>query len=130
VLDRFGALGKPIHISAMGVPSGVTPDALASLGGGPQRAVAGGTWHKPWDEVIQSDWVDQVCRIAIGKPFVTSISWRDYSDHQPHAIPHGGLLRRDTHPKIAFQRLLGLRKEIWPEAHGGEAESNVVWPDA
>jgi hypothetical protein len=117
MLDRFGALGKPLHITAMGVPSGVGPDPTATVGKEGPKAGSGGIWHKPWDETVQSDWVDEVCRIAISKPFITSISWRDYSDHQAHYIPHGGLLRRDTHPKTAFQRLVSLRKEIWPELH-------------
>ena len=91
----------------------------------------GGVWHKPWDEVTQSEWVDDLFRIAISKPFVTAVSWRDFSDHQPHHLPHGGLLRKDVHPKIAYQRLEALKQEIWPHAPvQPEEDTNVLWPEA
>ncbi len=129
MLDHFGSLGKPVHVTAVGVPSAMTPDPEAAIGGVNHKAGAGGVWHKLWDESVQSDWVDEFYRIAIGKPFVTAISWRDFSDHQPHYFPHGGLLRKDLHPKIAYHRLAGLRQEIWPQAGGGQGPSNVLWPE-
>jgi hypothetical protein len=130
LLDRFGALGKNVHITAVGVPSACTPDMSAAGVGGPShKQGAGGVWHTPWDEAVQSDWLDQFYRIAISKPFISAVSWRDFSDHQPHFLPHGGLLRKDQHPKISYQRLVGLRQEIWPQAAGGAEESNVVWPE-
>lgn len=128
MLDRFGALGKPVHVSAVGVPGGVTPDPLARLGGANHREGAGGKWRRPWDEVTQAEWVDEFFRIAISKPFVTAITWRDFSDHKAHLVPHGGLLRKDTQPKIAFQQLLGVRQAIWPETAGDAPDSNVVFP--
>ena len=129
MLDRFGALGKPVHITAVGVPSASTPDPDAVLGGTRTARGAGGVWRKPWDEVIQSEWLDQFYRIAISKPFITSVSWRDFSDHQPHCFPHGGLLRKDAHPKIGYQRLVAMRQEMWPEGPATHTEGNVVWSD-
>lgn len=128
-LDRFGALGKPVHVTACGVPSACDPDPDAEIGGARHTSGAGGIWRKPWDEVVQSDWIDEFCRIAISKPFIAAISWRDFSDHKPHYWPHGGLLRKDMNPKIAYQRLMGVRQEIWPEGVKDQANSNVVWPD-
>jgi len=129
LLDRFGALGKSVHLTAVGAPSASAPDPGAAVGaaGGPQGS--GGVWHKPWDEVIQSEWLEEFYRVAVSKPFVTAVSWRDFSDHQPHFMPHGGLLRKDLHPKIAYQRLAGLRQEIWPHPVSGVEESNVLWPE-
>ncbi len=131
MLDRFGALGKPIHLTAVGAPSARGPDTGATLAAGDAAAHPGGIWHKPWDEVTQSEWAEDFYRIAISKPFVAAIAWRDFSDHQPHYFPHGGLLRKDLHPKIAFQRLEALRQEIWPQAAAQtEEDSNVLWPEA
>ncbi|MBE3071172.1 MAG: endo-1,4-beta-xylanase [Planctomycetes bacterium] len=129
-LDRFGGLGKPVHVTAVGVPSSCDPDPGATVGGTAHASGAGGIWHKPWDEVIQSDWIDDFYRIAIAKPFVTAVSWRDFSDHKTHYFPHGGLLRSNGSPKIAYQRLMGVRQEIWPEGPAGGADSNVVWPES
>ena len=77
-----------------------------------------------------SDWIDDFYRIAISKPFVTAVSWRDFSDHKTHYFPHGGLLRNNGSPKIAYQRLMGVRQEIWPEGPASGADSNVVWPES
>jgi hypothetical protein len=115
LLDLFGVLGKPVHITAAGVPSACYPDPDAVVGGSSHQPGAGGVWRKPWDENVQADWLDAFYRVAIGKAFVTAVSWRDFSDHQPHYLPHGGLLRKDLHPKVAFQKLLAVRHEIWPE---------------
>ena len=115
LLDLFGQLGKPIHVTAAGVPSACYPDPDAAVAGKEHQPGAGGTWRQPWDENVQAEWLDAFYHIAIAKPFVTAISWRDFSDHQPHYLPHGGLLRKDLHPKVAFQKLLALRGEIWPE---------------
>ena len=130
LLDRFGAFGKPLHLTAVGVPSATSADPAATAGGEAHTIGAGGVWHKPWDETVQAEWLGEFYRVAISKPFVQAVSWRDFSDHQqPHEIPHGGLLRKDLHPKIAYQRLMTLRQEIWPKAAGAE-DSNVLFPDA
>ena len=130
MLDRFGTLGKPVHVTAVGVPSACTPDPDAVAGGAAHRAGAGGTWHKPWDEAVQSDWLDQFYRIAISKPFIKAISWRDFSDQPGHFFPHGGLLKKDVQPKIAYQRLVGIRQELWPGAATGVGgDSNIAWPE-
>jgi len=128
LLDRFGALGKPLHLTAVGVPSGGAADPAAALGGAAHKPGAGGAWNKPWDETVQAEWLAGFYRVAVSKPFVHAVSWRDFADHQPHELPHGGLLRKDLHPKIAYQRLMALRQEIWPQAAGAD-ESNVLFPD-
>jgi len=129
-LDRFGGLGKPVHVTACAVPSATGPDPKAELAAEADAPDAGGVWHSPWDEVVQSDWVDAFYHVAISKPFVRAILWRDFSDAQPHHFPHGGLLRPDGKPKIAYQRLAGVRREIWPA--GGPipgGDTNVVFPE-
>ena len=115
VLDLFGSLGKPVHITAAGVPSACYGDPQAALGGANHQPGSGGVWRRPWDEALQAEWLDAFYRVVIAKPFVRAVSWRDFSDHQPHYLPHGGLLRKDLHPKAAFQKLLAVRHEIWPD---------------
>ncbi len=124
LLDRFGTLGKPVHVTAVGVPSACYGDPQAVVGKEAHEVGAGGVWRKHWDEVVQSDWANEFYHVAISKPFVTAVSWRDFSDHQPHYFPHAGLLRKDLHPKIAYQRLVNIRHEIWPE--GGPREGGNV----
>jgi len=129
-LDRFGGLGKPVHVTACGVPSAMEPDPAATVGADGAGPGKSGVWRTPWDEAVQSDWIDAFYRIAISKPFVRAISWRDFTDQGPHHYPHGGLLRVDGKPKIAYQRLAALRQEIWPAGGpAGDADANIVWPE-
>jgi len=115
LLDLFGSLGKPVHVTAVGVPSACDPDPQAAVSGAEHQPGAGGTWWRPWDEALQAEWLDAFYHVAISKPFVRAVSWRDFSDHQPHLLPHGGLLRSDLHPKASFEKLLAVRHEIWPD---------------
>jgi len=129
LLSLFGGLGKPVHVTAVGVPSASYADDTSAVGGPAHQPGAGGVWRKPWDEIVQSDWLDEFYHIAISKPFVTAVSWRDFSDHQAHYFPHAGLLRKDLHPKIAYRKLVGVRQEIWPAGGPQGGDTNVLWPE-
>ncbi|UCD27927.1 MAG: endo-1,4-beta-xylanase [Planctomycetota bacterium] len=103
-LDRLGNFGKPVHITAVQVPS-------KPLGNG--SAASGGSWWRPWSEEIQARWIKEFCAIALSKPFVESIAWRDLNDRsEPSALPCGGLLRDDLKPKPAYKVLMDIRKEL------------------
>jgi hypothetical protein len=73
---------------------------------------AGGQWHQTWSEALQAEWLRQFYRIALSKPFVESVTWRDLADVPGHYLPFGGLLRGDLSPKPAYEALLELRKEL------------------
>ncbi|MBE9140614.1 endo-1,4-beta-xylanase [Nodosilinea sp. LEGE 07088] len=105
LLDRFIALGKPIHITEMGCSSDTGPDENSIVG------EAEGQWHAPWSEAIQADWVEQVYTLAYSKPEIETVSWWDLSD-QAVFWPFGGLLNRKNQPKAAYYRLRGL-KQVW-----------------
>lgn len=117
LLDRFGNLGKPLHVTAVGVPSGVTADKRDAWGG-KLSPRGGGSWHGDWNEALQAEWLRRFYEIALSKPFVETVSWRDLSDAGPHLVPHGGLLRADLTPKAAYQELRALRKDVLPDVAG------------
>ncbi len=121
MLDRFGSLGKPVHVTAVGAPSAGAPDPQARLDFGERDPGSGGVWHQRWDEAVQSEWLGAFYHVAIAKPFVRAVVWRDFSDHQTHHLAHGGLMRKNLTPKIAFQRLVNVREKIWPGSGGGDA---------
>ncbi len=95
LLDRFGGLGKTIHITAAGVPSG---------GGNPED----GCWRDAWTPKVQAEWLRDFCRVAFSKPFVESISAVRLAD----STDQDGLLDLDFSPKPAYQEMLKFRKEI------------------
>ncbi len=111
LLDRFACLGKPVHLTSVQVPSDITADETDAWGG-KHSIEDGGQWQTPWSENTQRAWLRSVYDIAMSKPFVEAITWRDFSESNGHYLPHGGLLRKDETPKPAFKELIAIRKEL------------------
>ena len=110
LLDRFSAMGKPLHVTAVQVPSGITADADDAWEG-KKNPREGGEWRTDWDEKVQADWLQAFYEIALAKPNVETVSWSNLADGPGQLVPLGGLLRRDLTPKPAFDRLLKLRSQ-------------------
>jgi len=100
-LDRLGNFGKPVHVTAVQVPSKPIRNSSQN---------DGGNWWEPWNESIQARWVEEFYTIALSKPFVESITWLDLSDRTGQGtLPNGGLLHADMTPKPAYQALKNIR---------------------
>lgn len=110
LIDRFAAFGRPIHITAVTVPSGTDTAPHADSG----DAQEGGMWHEAWSEGLQAQWVRDFCEVALARPSVETITWRDLTDGSAQGLPHGGLVRTDLTPKRSYEEFLALRKEIVP----------------
>ncbi|HWE02814.1 MAG TPA: endo-1,4-beta-xylanase [Tepidisphaeraceae bacterium] len=108
MLDRFSTLGRPVFITAVGIPGRYTPD----IEGNPNPALAG-RWRRPWDSQLQADWIEAVYHMAFSKPFVESIAWANLSDMQP-SLPGGGLFDEMLRPKPAFQKLQTMKEKFRP----------------
>jgi hypothetical protein len=108
LLDEFMGFGKPLHVTAAQVPSDVTADPW-DLWGGQQPVPAAGQWHAPWSPRLQAEWLQAFYRIAISKPFIESVCWRDLADYEGHYIPHGGLCRNNMETKLAFKELRNFK---------------------
>lgn len=113
-LDQFAKLGKPIHVTAIQVPSGPTTGEGAS---------AGGYWRKEWSETQQAEWLGAFLEVALGKAYVENVCWKTLLDGPEDVSPYGGLLHSDLSDKSAF--------DVWNEMHqslaqGGRPAKNVV----
>lgn len=102
-LEQFCELGKPVHITELGVSSDVCwrnrPKEDIRM---PIRR-----WHgKPWSEGEQADWIEGYYTIAYSKPAIHGISWWDFSE--PAWYPHGALCHEDLSPKEGYRRLRRL----------------------
>jgi endo-1,4-beta-xylanase len=97
LIDRFGNLGRPLHITAVAVPSHHAGADPADRG---------------WSERAQANWLADFCHIALSKPYVESVCLQSLVDGQGSGIPAGGVLRRDLAPKLAFKRLAELRQML------------------
>jgi hypothetical protein len=101
MLDKFANFAKPLHISAVEVPSDTTADPWDAWGGA--KSVAdGGKWRRPWDEALQAEWLSQFFTLCLSKPYVRTVAWRDLADYEGHYLSHGGLLNANLTPKAAF----------------------------
>ncbi|WP_299408899.1 endo-1,4-beta-xylanase [Acaryochloris sp. IP29b_bin.148] len=103
LLERFSQLGKPIHITELGVSSNTTRAQNTPFPNPP------GLWHAPWSEAVQADWVEQFYTLCYSKPYIQAVTWWDLADGG--FWPHGGLIRSDFTPKLSYLRLTTLQKK-------------------
>lgn len=101
LIDRLANLGKPIHVTAMGVP---------------HAGDAGGAWGDGWTEASQADWFVNLAEAALSKPYVESVCVQSVTDDSRFAIPGCGLVREDGTPKKAYARLAALRTSLMKDA--------------
>jgi GH35 family endo-1,4-beta-xylanase len=97
MLERVEALGKPVFITEIGVPS--LDDELDSPSSNDEPRLI----HR-WDPEQQADWAGNMFTLLMSRPDVLGISWYDLGDHRPF-LPGGGLLDREWRPKPAYRRI-------------------------
>jgi len=101
-LDRFAALGVPIHITEYSPTSGGQP-------------ITGGAIEGTWTEEAQADYAATFYRICFGHPAVGAITWWDLWDRHSW-LPGGGMLRDDLTPKPVYNALHRLIHDEWHTA--------------
>lgn len=102
LLDRYAALDRPIHLTAVGAPS----EPIAPPDDDP------GFWRTPWSEERQAEWLSRVLAIAAGKPYVQSICWQELCDLPGGEMPLGGIMTGEGRPKPAARSLESLRRSL------------------
>ena len=53
-----------------------------------------------------------MCEIALSKPYVDTVCLQALTDGPDNVIANSGLLRADLSPKLAFTRLIEMRKRL------------------
>ena len=127
LLDEFVGSGLPVHVTGVQVPSDIAADAWDAWGG-KASAAAAGCWHVPWSQRLQAEWLQAFCRVAMSKPFVETITWRDLADYEGHYLPHGGLCRNDLTPKLAYRELRNFRAALAGPVIEPAGDSEEVLP--
>lgn len=105
MLERLEKFGKPIYITELGATSGPTADLVAT--GKMTLPVEPFEWHRPWDEELQADWLEQVYTLYYSRPAIQAVNWYDFADFRTHIL-NGGLIREDGGQKRSFHRLKEL----------------------
>ncbi len=127
LLDEFVGFGKSLHVTAVSVPSNVAPDAWDNWGG-QEPVPKGGQWHQPWSPRLQAEWLQAFYRVAISKPYVESVCWRDLADYEGHHVPHGGLCRNNMETKLAYKELRNFRASLSEMNAGAETQPRAAPP--
>ncbi len=110
MLDKFSTLGRPLFLTALGVPGRASPD-VHDRSEGKLDPILAGKWHRPWDADLQAEWLAAAYRIALSKPYVESIAWANLADTNP-TLPAGGLLDDMLKPKSGFAKIQELREQF------------------
>ena len=99
-LERFCQLGKPVHITELGVSSSIEPVEHHPITDVHYQRY----WHgEPWSETTQADWAEAYYTMCYAKPAIQAITWWDFCD--PSFIPHGGFMDDQLRPKESYHRL-------------------------
>ncbi len=107
-LERLEGFGRPVHLSEVGAPGG--PSELSVKLGTIKFPAEPYSWHRPWDEELQADWLEDIYTVAYSKPFIEGAHWFDFVDPF-FFIDNGGILRSaEGEKKAAFDRLAELRR--------------------
>jgi len=97
VLDFFGPIAKPLHVTEVEVPS--------RHSGGEFDVNVAGVWHEKWDQQKQRQWIEQFYKIALSKPFVDTVTYANLTDSADNKIANSGLLTENLEPKESFKTL-------------------------
>jgi hypothetical protein len=99
-LDCFLPVNKALHITAAAVP------------GHNEQGGMGGQWKTEWSEATQAEWIEQLYKIALGRPYVSSVSYSQFADGGEKALPGAGLLNEQLNPQKAFLTMGKFQKAI------------------
>ncbi len=107
LLDLYALLNYPLYITIV-MPSASTADPNAD----PHIHVEPDQWPSAPSEENQAAIAARWIALAVAKPFVRSVAWKQLDDSSPHQYPHGGLFRSDKKPKPLLEWLKGFRNEL------------------
>lgn len=110
MLSAFAALGKPLHITEMGVNGGTRGQPGAPASAFQQLSMSEGTWHGGWNERTQADWMEHFYTLAASRPEIKALTWWDFIE--PSFSGNGAFLYEDEIPREIYFRLLALKDRI------------------
>jgi endo-1,4-beta-xylanase len=123
-IEQFVEFGRPISITEIGTSSGPSRTDILEGASIPEAPY---DWHRPWDDDLQADWLEQLYTVFYSKPYINNINWYDFADIRTF-IPTGGVVLENGTPKPSFDRLKALL-ESWgrlPEPSGVRHPGSLV----
>jgi len=108
MLERMEEFGKPVQLSEIGTPGGVTEYSIRT--GNSSFPTEPPAWRRPWDEENHADWLEALYLYGYSRKAIEGVHWFDFVD--PYSYQeNGGLLRSpDGEKKAAYHRLQRIQK--------------------
>jgi GH35 family endo-1,4-beta-xylanase len=103
-LDCFAGVPKSVHITGVSIPDSHGPDERCL-----ERA---GSWRKSWDQTLQATWIEEFYKLALGRPFINTVTYSCLADSGTAATNGSGLLSEKLTPKKAFMVLAKFQRMI------------------
>jgi hypothetical protein len=60
---------------------------------------------------MQAEWAAAYTALAVAKPYMQAVHWVQWSDAEPHPIPHCGLVDASGNIRPALQPLKQVREQ-------------------
>jgi hypothetical protein len=107
LLDLYALLNYPLFITLV-MPSSAAADPKAD----PNIHVEADQWPSPPSEATQAAIAARWIALAVAKPFVRSVAWKQLDDSSPHQYPNGGLIRPNKTTKPLLDWIKGFKAEV------------------
>ena len=102
-LDCFAAVPKTVHVTGVSIPD--SDDGDASTG-------SAGCWRTKWDAGLQATWIEEFYKLALGRPYINTVTYSSLADGPLAPIKGCGLLTSKLSPKKAFLVMAKFQKTI------------------
>jgi hypothetical protein len=107
MLDLYAMLNYPLYLT-IAMPSSVADDPQAD----PHVKVEAEQWPGPLTDASQAAIAARWISLAVAKPFVRSVTWRQLDDASPHLYPFAGLVRANRTFKPLLEWLRTFRADL------------------
>jgi len=99
-LDCFAAVPKTVHVTGVSIPDNSGEDDGA------------GQWRKKWDANLQGIWLEEFYKLALGRPYINTVTYSHLADSADMPAAGAGLLTSKLTPKKAFLVIAKFQKTI------------------
>ena len=80
-----------------------------------------GRWREAWTPRVQAEWLREVVKLALSKPYVENVAWASLADRDACVVPGCGLLDDSLQPKPSFEAMNELRARLRPNVRPAKA---------
>lgn len=102
-MDCFAAVPKTVHVTGVSIPDN---DGDEADGG------KAGNWRKKWDQNLQAIWLEEFYKLALGRPYINTVTYSYLADSPSMPVKGSGLLTAKLTPKKAFLVMAKFQKTI------------------